>query len=433
MSLYDIRRKVFYGWWILLACSLISAFGAGTFHYGFSAFVRPVALDLGWGMVLVSGAFSLYRLEAGILAPIAGFLLDRFGPRKLVISGAILMGAGFIFLSQAETVVPFYSAFIIISTGFTFTSGTAIGAPLIGKWFVKRRGRALGIYATIFGLGGLFVPVLSHLITLYGWRPVILAMGPVIWLVDLSLAFILRHKPEEHGLLPDGEPPGNSSENQTSPEAENNTEADFSLRNAALTPSFWILTLCLLAFQMTMAAVYVHLINFLVTVGIETRLAAVAVTLLTLTSMSGRLGFGWLGDFVSKKRLLIIIFLLQGFGIFALAQVKQMWHIIPFLLAYAPGYGGALALKPAIVGEYYGRQNFGTIYGIIQGISTIGGITGPLIAGWVYDTNGNYFLAFMIFTAVNLAAALLLLFLRRPVLTDRMFKEHHPSVWESTS
>ncbi|MFC1969577.1 MFS transporter [Chloroflexota bacterium] len=432
MSLYEIRRKVFYGWWIVLACSLISSFGAGTFHYGFSVFVRPVSIDLGWSLVLVSGAFSLYRLEAGILAPLAGFLLDRYGPRKLVMAGAILMGAGFIFLSQAKTVVPFYSAFVIISAGFTFTSGTAIGAPLIGKWFVKKRSRALGIYAAIFGLGGLLVPVLSQMIILYGWRTTLLVMGPCIWLVDLSLALMLRHKPEEHGLLPDGDTP-HTRNNDGSPKAADYIEVDFSVRKAVSTRSFWILSLCLTAFQMTMAAIYVHLINHMVTVGIEISLAATAVTLLAVTSILGRLGFGWLGDFFSKKRLLIIIFLLQGLGIFALAQVQQMWHIVPFLLAYAPGYGGLLALKPAIVGEYYGRKNFGTIYGVIQGISTAGGIAGPVFAGWVYDTNGNYFLAFIIFAFINIAAAFLLLFLRRPGLPTSELGERHPSIWESAS
>jgi len=432
MSLYEIRKNVFYGWWIVLACSLISAFGSGTFHYGFSVFVRPVSVELGWSMVLIAGAFSLYRLEAGILAPLAGFLLDRFGPRKLVQAGGILMGAGFIFLSQAKTVIPFYSAFIIISAGFTFSSGTAIGAPLIGKWFVKKRGRALGIYTAIFGLGGLLVPVLSQLITLYGWRTTLLVMGPFICLVDLSLAFILRHKPEEYGLLPDGETPGHIRDND-SPKASDYTEVDFSIRNAVLTPAFWILTLCMLTFQMTMASVFVHLVNHLVTVGIETSLAATAVTFLTVTSILGRLGFGWLGDFFSKKRILIIIFLLQGLGIFALAQVQQMWHIVPFLLAYAPGYGGLLVLKPAIVGEYYGRKNFGTIYGVIQGISTAGGIAGPVFAGWVYDTNGNYFLAFTIFASINIAAAFLLLFLSRPGLPTSESGERHPSIRESTS
>ena len=87
---------MFYGWWIVLSCSLLTFYVAGAFHYGFSAFVNPIANELGWSMTLISGAFSLYRLEAGVAAPLVGFLLDRIGPRKLVMSGAIVMGVGFI-------------------------------------------------------------------------------------------------------------------------------------------------------------------------------------------------------------------------------------------------------------------------------------------------------------------------------------------------
>lgn len=406
---------------MVLACSLLSFYGAGTFHYGFGAFVNPVASELGWSMALISGAFSLYRLEAGVAAPLVGFLLDRIGPRKLVMSGAIVMGAGFIYLSRVNTVLPFYVVVIVISLGFSFTSGTAVGAPLIGKWFVKKRGKVLGFYTSALALGGLLVPVLSHLITVYGWRRTLLIIGPFTWLVGLPLSFVLKHKPEEHGLLPDGETSEHVENTLDSPEAAGVTEVDFSVRDAMLTPAFWLLTLCYFAFQMTMAALFVHLIPYLITVGIEARLAALAVTFVTLTSILGRMGFGWLGDLFSRKWLLIIVFLLQPAGIFALAQVRQVMHIIPFLLAYAPSYGGAVALRPAIIGEYYGRKNFGTIYGVIQGISTFGGIAGPIIMGLVYDIKGSYYLAFVFLALVNLFSALLLLFLRRPSLRNDTF------------
>ena len=170
-----------------------------------------------------------------------------------------------------------------------------------------------------------------------------------------------------------------------------------------------------------MSALFVHLIPYLITVGFEARLAALVVTFVTLTSIFGRLGFGWLGDIFSRKWLLIIVFLLQPAGIFALAQVRQLVHIIPFLLTYAPSYGGAVALRPAIIGEYYGRKNFGTIYGVIQGISTFGGIAGPVIMGLVYDIKGSYYLAFVFLALANLFSALLLLFLRRPSLRNDAF------------
>jgi len=414
MPVSKLKRKVFHGWWVVLICSLIGIYGSGTFHYGFSAFVHPVAEELGWSMALISGAFSLYRLESGIVAPLTGFLLDRIGPKKLVISGAIFMGSGFIYLSQVNTVVPFYIACVLISIGLSLSAGTAMCAPLIGKWFVRERSKALGIYMASLGLGGLLVPVLSHLITLYGWRFTLLIVGPCTWLVALPLSFFLKHRPEDNGLHPDGEPLEYSSEALDTLERTGVSEVDFSLRNAMRTQAFWVLTPCFMAFQMTMASVFVHLIPYLITVGIESRFAALVVTFVTLAAILGKLVFGWLGDRVSKKWLLVIIFALQAVGILALTQVRSVMLIVPFLLAYAPGYGGAATLKPAIVGEYYGRKNLGTIYGIIQGISIIGGVAGPVIAGWLYDIRSSYYLALILLALVNIISALLLLILRRP-------------------
>jgi MFS family permease len=154
----------------------------------------------------------------------------------------------------------------------------------------------------------------------------------------------------------------------------------------------------------------------LTTAGIEPQVASFSVMIITLCSVLGRGGFGWLSDFLSKKWLLIAAFLLQFIGLFAFSQVHRVIHLVPFLLAYAPSYGGCIVLRAAVVGEYYGRENFGTIFGILVGISTFGGIGGPIIAGFAYDFYGNYRLVFVLFALVSLLSALLLLLLKRPSL-----------------
>jgi len=356
---------IFYGWWIVIACSLLTFYGAGTFFYGFTVFVHPMAKELGWSMALISGAFSLYRLESGIGAPLAGFLLDRVGPKIVVMAGGLIWGAGFIYLSHVRTVVHFYAAFFVISFGFTFASGTAVPSALITKWFLRRRGRALGIFTAVSGLSGLLVPVLSYLIDTFGY-----------------------------------------------------TEVDFGVGKALLTPAFWLLSLATTIFSMTMSTLFVHIVPHLISAGIEARAASLAVVFITLCSVLGRAGFGWLSDTLSKKWLLISAFLLQGIGLFIFSQVHQILHLIPFVLAYAPSYGGLIVLRAAITGEYYGRKNFGTIYGTLVGMGTFGGIAGPVIAGLAYDSCGNFRLVFAIFALVSLFSALLLLPLKRPRLTS---------------
>ena len=417
MSSSEKKGKVFYGWWIVVVCSSFSIYSAGTFYYGFSTFVKPIVTELGWSLALVSGAFSFYRLEAGIAGPIMGFLVDRIDPRKLVFAGGIVMGSGFIYLSQVTTVLPFYAAIITISLGWSACGGGPVGTPLVGKWFVKKRGRALGIYNAARGLSGLLIPVVAYLIVLYGWRSALLIMGPSTWFVVLPLSFALKHSPEKYGLLPDGEPSGHDVHHakRTVKTAEV-IEVDFPLRKAMFTPAFWIITICLFTHQVTQAAVFVHLIPYLIDVGIEPTLAASVVTMVTLTSMLGRYGFGWLSDLFNKKWLLFILYILQPIGIFFLVRVHHIMDIIPFVLVYSTAYGGNMVVKAAIIGDYYGRKNFGTIYGVIEGISAVGGIAGPLIAGMVYDIKGSYYLAFTSFTIMMGFTALLVLLLRRPSL-----------------
>ncbi len=415
----DKRGKVFYGWWIVLVASILSTYGSGVFYYGFSTFVKPIVKDLAWSMTVVSGAFSIYRLEAGIAAPIVGYLLDRIGPQKLAFAGGLVMGGGFIYLSQVNTVLPFYAAIIMISFGWSSFSGGAFGNPLVGRWFVKKRGRALGIYNAAAALAGLLVPGVSYLIVHYGWRSTLLIIGPLTWLIVLPLSFFLKQSPEQLGLLPDGErsaPVANDAHRTRA--ATEVVEADFSLRNSMNTSAFWILTACFSLSQMTQSTVFVHLIPYLIDLGVNPTSAASVVTFLAVASMGGRYGFGWLGDRFSKKWLLIILFIIQPIAIFSLMRVHVFMDIIPFVLLYSTAYGGTVVVKATITGDYYGRKNYGKIFGAIQGFSTLGGIAGPLIAGLVYDIYGSYHLTFVSFAIMMVFTALLTSFLKRPVLVQ---------------
>jgi len=420
ISSSEKKSKVFYGWWIVLLCSFYSIYASGIFYYGFSTFVNPIVTELGWSMALVSGAFSLYRLEAGIAAPIVGFLLDRIGPRKLVFAGGLVMGGGFIYLSQVTTVLPFYAAVIIISFGWSGFAGASVGNPLVGKWFVKKRGVALGIYGATRGLSGLLIPVVAYLIVHYGWRMTLIILGPLTWLVVLPSSFVLKYSPEKCGLLPDGEPAGNDVHDDAILNIKTAAvkEVDFPVRNALVTPAFWMLTISLFSHQITQSAIFVHLIPYLIDVGFDTKSAASVVTAITLTSMVGRYGFGWLSDRFNAKWLLFILYILQPIGILSLLRISHIRDIIPFVLIYSIAYGGTVVIKAVMIGDFYGRKNFGSIYGAMQGISTLGGITGPLIAGLVYDFKGSYHWAFTSFALMMGLTALLVLFLKRPVLVE---------------
>jgi MFS family permease len=411
----DKSEKVFYGWWIVLVVSILSTYGSGIFYYGFSTFVKPVVNELAWSMTMVSGAFSIYRLEAGIAAPIIGYLLDRFGAEKLVFAGGLVMGLGFIVLSRVDTVLPFYAAIVCISFGWSAFAGASVGNPLVGKWFVKKRGTAIGIYGVARGLAGLLVPVVAYLIAQYGWRLALVILGVLTWLIVLPLSFLLRNSPEDYGLLPDGGFSGKDTDEEgRTATAAAAREADFSLPQAMGTSAFWILTACLFTHQVTQAAIFVHLIPYVIDRGFDPTSAASVVSVISLASIVGRYGSGWLSDRIDKKWLLIVLFIIQPIGIFSLLRVSSVMDLIPFVILYSTAYGGTVVVKAIIIGDYYGRKNYGTIYGVIQGISVFGGIAGPLIAGLVYDINGNYHPAFISFAVIMAFTALLVSFIRAP-------------------
>jgi len=418
-------QNVYWGWWMVLTCALISAYGAGTFHYGFSVFVHPIVTELGWDMALVSGAFSLYRLESGIAAPLAGYLVDRIGARRIIAMGAVLMGIGYICLSRVHTILPFYLSFLVISIGFGFSTSQVVGSSLISKWFIRKRGKALGLFFSILGLSGLLVPILSHLVYLYGWRNTLLILGPLTWLVVLPLVLLLKHKPEDYGLLPDGDA---AVQSQVLPSGALRAEArdfSFSFLDAMATPSYWLLAICLSLFQMTMSSIFVHLVPYLITVGFEARLAAVVVTFVTGVSVLGRGGSGWLSDVISKKMLLMICFLMQAASILVLVPVGKTGSAISvtiFILAYGFSYGSIVVIRPSLTAEYYGREKFGTIWGSLQGISLFGGIAGPVILGYIYDLQKSYRLGLIFLSVMNILAFILVMFLRHPNMRTEVSK-----------
>ena len=198
-------KRIFYGWWIVLGAALGMALNASVYFYGFGVFFDSLITEFKSSRVVLSGAFSLARLESGLLGPIDGFLVDRFGPRKVMLIGVLLMGTGFVVLSRVSSITGFYLAFILM---LALGAGLGFATPLItavGNWFVRRQGVAFGLAMSGIGLGGLLVPLLSWVITQYGWRNAMLVAGITVFIVATPISLLMRHKPEQYGDVPDGE------------------------------------------------------------------------------------------------------------------------------------------------------------------------------------------------------------------------------------
>jgi sugar phosphate permease len=289
-----------------------------------------------------------------------------------------------------------------------------VPSAVIAKWFIRNRGKAIGIFVTAGGLSGMLAPILSHMIGLYGWQRTLLIIGVFSWLMVMPISLILRGRPEDYGLYPDGKPPTPTTENLKNNGGAEYGEVDFSIRKALWTPAFLLLSVTFWSFQVTMSSVFVHLVPHLINAGIGEKTASIVVMFTTLCSVLEKIRFGWLSDSINKKNLFISTFVLQAIGLFVFSRVSKIVHLLSFLAAYAPGYGGTVALRAPIVGEYYGRKNFGALFGVLIGIAMFGGIIGPIVAGFAYDYFGNFRGVFTFFSIINFFSALVLFFLKRP-------------------
>jgi len=427
---YKIIPKIFYGWWIVVASTITLALHGGFYFYGFSTFFVPLEKAFGWSRIAISGAFSLSRMEGGIIGPIGGFLIDKFGPRKMMFLGITIMGTGFILLSRIDSITQFYLVFILlIALGGTVGIGEATFVS-IANWFIKKRGTAMGIGVSGVGIGGVLVPILGWLIVQYGWRQTAVITGLIILMVGIPLSFIMRHRPEQYGYLPDGET-RQESKTPTEPEAakiehrssktspkESATTIDinFSPRQALKTRAFWLLALIFGLRQFISGAVVIHQIPFLIGLGIPAQLAATLLGSLAMISIVGRIGFGRLADIFEKRYVMAICMALLAFGCLILANSQTLWHVIAFLIIYAPAYGGGSTLMMALRGEYFGRLYFGTIMGFMNLIQIFGTVLGPIFAGWIFDVTGSYRTAFITFAIAAATSTVLLLITKRPVL-----------------
>ena len=410
--------RVFYGWWIVAASFLVALYVGGVVFYGFTAIFEPIADDLGWSYTQISLAASLRGIEMSLLAPVIGMLVDRLGPRKLVFGGAIMTAAGLALLSRTDSLAMFYGAFFVITIGMSGCSLTVL-MTAIANWFRRSVGKATGVAASGFGFGGLVVPLVVRLIDAYDWRTAMLLLGLGMLVLVLPLALLFRHRPEQYGYLPDGEavPPVLDS----APTQAQTGEVNVGAREALRRSTFWRMAVGFTYHVLVLTAVVTHVMPYLSSIGVARAKASVVATLVPVTSIAGRLGFGWLGDRFDRRRLAAIGFAMMGLGTlcFAYAAPTSPWLLILFVALFGIGYGANNVLRPSLVRELFGRTSFGAVLGFMIGINMLGGIVGPPLAGWVFDNWGSYQGIWLLFAGLGVAAVVSILTVPHARLADQ--------------
>ncbi len=425
-------RGIFYGWWIVAAGTMIWVFNGMTYSYGLSVFYTSIIGDLGWTRTQLAGAISLSRLETGLLGGVGGFLVDKIGPRPVMLVGITMMSLGFIALSRANSLMEFYLVFILlVAVGSSLSYVVPIDTT-VANWFVKKRGTAFGFLRGAIAVGALGVTLLALFIGEFGWRTAFVGVGVGTFVLGIPTALIMRRQPEHYGLLPDGDLPPEPSKFDTSfGTATSNTEDEpsppaaitdpatedaigMTARQAIMTKAFWTISFGFSLRMMVTGAVTLHAIPIVEDMGYSRTVAASVLGTIGITSLVGRLGGGWLCDRLGTKRVVVFTVLTLAISALVLAFAQSLWMVILFVAIYAPSYGAQAAAMPAMRGDHFGRRSFGLISGLSGMVQTGGSVIGPFFAAYAYDSTGSYQIAFLIFAILLLFSAALFLTLGRP-------------------
>jgi len=403
------RSKLFYGWYIVGACLLISLYTGGAVYFGFTAVFEPIAEEFGWSYAQISLAASLRGLEVGLLAPVMGLLVDRWGPRRLVFGGSILVCAGFLVLSRVSSLAMFYGAFALIAIGMSTCTSTVLMVA-VANWFRKNVGLAIGIAASGVGFGGLIVPVVAKLIDVLQWRMVMVTAGLGMLVVVLPLSLLIRHKPEHYGYQPDGEV-SSTAEIMGAQISTASAEVNIPAMQAARNRAFWHLAIASMCSSFVVGAIVMHVMPYLSSLGVARSLSSMVALALPIASIGGRLSSGWLADRLGSRKVYTasLISLTVGLLLFGYVTTGMMWLLAPFIITFSLGWGCGVTTRISLIREYFGRGSFGTILGFLSGLMMLGMIAGAPLAGWVFDTWGSYKGAWLGFSALTIVGAVLAL------------------------
>lgn len=403
---------MFYGWYIVMAGSLLMAFYGWAVIYGFTAFVDPIAASFGWSYTQISLAMSIRGMETGILNPFLGAAVDRWPARRLAIIGVVVFGFGFLFLSWTQNLVMLYAGSMIFAFGGSLAINM-VPTTVVARWFKKDIGKASGLLAFGTGLGGVFIPVLVWMIDTFGWQSALLYLAFIVWTLGIPISFLFYDRPQDLGLQPDGKPLDGSPAANPSAVLQNTRNTTDSLKELIKSKAFWYIGMASLFQMAAMNAAVIHMMPYFASSGIERPKAGLIVMLVPLVSLPVRIPFGMLADRFEKKYVMAFTIGLLGIGTLLFPFVSETSTLMNLLFAVTLGFGmgGFMPLRPPIIREYFGTDNFGTIFGLTSIFITIGAVISPPIAGWVFDTWGSYNPAWMVLGSLAMLGALVMLFL----------------------
>ena len=421
------RPKIFYGWWIALSYAVMNFYWSGTLLAGFSVFFNPIRESFGLSATATTAIISIRMGAAAIGSPLVGALFDRIGPRPLILVATLTTGGGMALLATAHSTWLFILSFSIASVGFAiFIAGT--GPATMANWFVRNRGKAISIALGGAGIGSFIVPLLVWIEGEWGWRTSLIMVVIGLIALGVPLSMVLRHRPEQYGLRPDGDPPVVLPESALVGEAVpaaaeaphiEGLPFEVVMRNR----SFWLLVTAQAILGLGTGAVTLFLIPHLEDQGLSKTTAGFAVTMVGAVGLGGTLVVGWLSDFMDRRQLMAVSYAMVGGGVALLAFTSSTWQIVPFAVLFGIGARSSFPVLSGLLADYFGRAHFGKVQGVQLGVFTAASAVGAIIGAVVRDATESFTPILAVYASLSVLSLALLPFAGRPAQEIAAAKE----------
>ena len=396
---------------------------------GAGLWIDSLERDFGWSRSQLSFAFSLGQLESSIAAPIVGYLIDKYGGKKMAILGVCVASIGYLCLNQVQAFTPgvsqwndplmFYIAYMLTMLGVSL-GGWIPMTVIINNWFHRNRSFAMAIGAVGFSMGTFaIVPLMAIIISpeSLGWRNTALVLSVIFLVVIIPIWKIIHNNPEDIGEIPDGKgnklPKGNPGHKNTITNVSN--DPDFSIGEALREKVFWTISIGHGASSMLTATMMVHLILALNQQGLSLEVAAVVWGISMGIGGLSQLFGGVIGDRVPKRYAVCLFGCLQSIGVMSAVMVRSIPTALIFAVIYGIGFGARAPITTAMRGDYFGRKAFGKIMGISSAPMMALTMAGPIIAGSMFDKYGDYTNAFLLIGAICFLGSLIFIFTKKPL------------------
>jgi len=400
------KPRFFYGY-IIVVAAFFTQVPLHSARSSFGVFFKPMLNEFGWTRALISGTFSISSFVQGLSGIIMGGLNDRLGPRVVMTLCGFLVGLGLLLMSQINTAWQLYLFYaVIIGIGM----GGLFAPPMstVARWFVKRRSTMMGIVVAGGGTSMLVMsPIANWLISAYGWRNAYIILGVLAMVVVILAAQFLRRDPTKMGQVPYGEDTGQGQE-------LNLVVEGLSLNETILTKQFWMVVTIFFCEGFGVSTILVHIVPHATDLGISAAVAAGILATLGLALIAGGLLLGGVADRIGVRQTFIICFTLMSAALFFLLVAREVWMLYLFAIVMGFAFGGVATLESPLVAELFGIRSHGLILGVCSFCVTIGSTSGPFIAGYIFDVNVSYQLAFIIL-AIAAVIGLILTTLLRPI------------------